>query len=215
MNIPRLVWPFSAAPRLRSGIICSSFFLLALALPGSSVSAQSLASRPVARLIGETPTYSSSRSVSASVAGTTTKPASPPLAEATQPERRAFEVTNQVRVKNGLVPLAWDHELCRMARAHSQAMAKKGFFSHETPEGLRLRDRALATGIPRFRVLGENIAYNQGFKDPGAFAVERWMVSPGHRANILSKEFESSAVGVFVTPDGIVYLTQVFITRLP
>ena len=212
MNIPQLVKPVVAVPRLRFRIFSSSLFLLALALPGSSVSAQSLAARPVARLIGETPTYSSPRNVGTSTAGTT-KPASPSLSEATQPERRAFEVTNQERVKNGLAPLSWDHELCRMARAHSQAMAKQGFFSHETPEGLRLRDRALATGIPRFRVLGENIAYNQGFKDPGAFAVERWMVSPGHRANILSKEYESSAVGVFVTPDGIVYLTQVFITR--
>ena len=36
-----------------------------------------------------------------------------------------------------------------------------------------------------YKVLGENIAYNFGFDDPGGFAVERWMLSPGHRANIL------------------------------
>jgi uncharacterized protein YkwD len=92
-------------------------------------------------------------------------------------------------------------------------MARQGFFSHITPEGQRLKDRALAMGIPRFRVIAENIAYNQGFKDPGAFAVERWMISTGHRANILYSGFQTAAVGVFVAPDGTVYLTQAFIAR--
>jgi len=51
------------------------------------------------------------------------------------------------------------------------------------------------------------------FDDPGAFTVERWMLSPGHRANILSSEFQQSAIGVYVASDGTVYLTQEFITR--
>ena len=61
--------------------------------------------------------------------------------------------------------------------------------------------------------MAENIAYNQGYDDPGAFAVERWMVSSVHRANILSNEFQASAIGSFVGPDQKVYLTQVFILR--
>jgi uncharacterized protein YkwD len=39
------------------------------------------------------------------------------------------------------------------------------------------------------------------------------MISPGHRANILSNEFEQSAVGTFIASDGTVYLTQVFLKR--
>jgi len=65
----------------------------------------------------------------------------------------------------------------------------------------------------RYSVLGENIAYNQGYDDPGAFAVERWMQSEKHRANILSPEFRAMAIGSFIGPDGSVYLTQTFITR--
>ena len=99
-----------------------------------------------------------------------------------------------------------------MARAHSEKMARHGFFAHETPEGLRLKDRARAAGI-RFQVIGENIAYNQGYDDPGTFAVERWMISSGHRANILSREFRASGIGSFVARDGSVYLTQIFIAR--
>jgi uncharacterized protein YkwD len=138
---------------------------------------------------------------------------SPSLDEATEIERRAFENTNAARRQYGLPPLVWDSELCRMARNHSESMVRQGFFAHETPDGLQPKERARAAGILHFRVLGENIAYNQGYDDPGAFAVERWMISPGHRANILSNLFEESAIGSFVAPDGTVYLTQEFIKR--
>jgi len=76
-----------------------------------------------------------------------------------------------------------------------------------------LRDRARAVGIAHYTVLGENIAYNFGYEDPGGFAVERWMLSPGHRANILEVGFRQMAVGTFVATDGSVFLTQTFITR--
>jgi uncharacterized protein YkwD len=139
--------------------------------------------------------------------------ASPSLEEANPVERRAFEQTNQERVKAGLPPFVWDPDLCLMARRHSENMAKQGFFSHVSPDGSRLRDRAKAAGILRFTIVGENIAYNLGYDDPGAFAVERWMLSPGHRANILSPGFQAMAVGTSVGPDGAVLLTQTFITR--
>ena len=137
----------------------------------------------------------------------------PSSSDAASIEKRAFEATNAVRRENGLAPLVWDSELCRMARTHSEKMVQLDFFSHEGPDGRRLRDRARVAGIAHFKLLGENIAYNQGFEDPGAFAVEHWMRSPGHRANILNARFQQSAVGVFVASDGTVYLTQVFITR--
>lgn len=133
--------------------------------------------------------------------------------EANDIERRAFESTNVARVKNGLTPLVWSAALCQVARSHSESMVRRGYFDHESPDGERLRDRVRAVGIAHFRVLGENIAYNQGYDDPGGFAVERWMISPGHRANILSNEFEQAAVGSFIAQDGTVYLTQVFIKR--
>jgi len=171
---------------------------------GSYAAAQSLSARPVARLIGDV--SSNSRPRGAYV------PSSPSIDDATAAERRAFEVTNKERVKNGLAALVWDSELCRLARTHSRNMSVLGFFSHQTPEGLRLRERARAANL-RYQVIAENIAYNQGYDDPGAFAVERWMISPGHRANLLSPEFQSSAIGSFVAPDGTVFLTQLFIVR--
>ena len=134
-------------------------------------------------------------------------------AKPTEIEQRAFEQTNLVRVKNGLRPFIWDADVCRMARIHSESMSRNHYFSHVTPEGLRLRDRARAAGILQFSVLGENIAYSQGYDDPAAFVVDHWMQSSKHRANILSAEFRAMAIGSFVAPDGSIYLTQTFITR--
>ena len=58
--------------------------------------------------------------------------------------------------------------------------------------------------------LGENIAFNQGFDDPSAFAVQRWMGSSKHRANILSSQFTRTGIGVARAADGSIYFTQVF-----
>ena len=189
-----------------------SFSLLIPVLTGQNARAQTPKSNPTARLLSlriEVTSASRSRRVFAPTAVTS----SPSLNDATKVERRAFERTNAVRVENGLPPLVWDPALCRMARFHSESMVQRGYFAHETPEGERLKDRAHAVGIAHFRVLGENIAYNQGYDDPGAFAVQRWMISPVHRANILSNEFEQSAIGVSIAADGTVYLTQVFMKR--
>jgi len=147
-----------------------------------------------------------------SVRPLTTKSSTAPV-EPTEIEKRAFEQTNLARIKNGLPPFAWDADICRMARIHSESMSRHGYFSHVTPDGLRLRDRVRAAGILQFAVLGENIGYTQGYDDPAAFIVEQWMQSTKHRANILSPEFRAMAIGSFVAPDGSIYLTQTFITR--
>lgn len=157
-----------------------------------------IAQEPVARLI------TSSRPVVA-------RPSAP--VEPNEIEKRAFDQTNLIRVKNGLPPFTWDADICRMARTHSESMSRQAYFSHVTPAGLRLRDRARAAGILHFSVLGENIAYTQGYDDPAVFIIEQWMQSSKHRANILSTEFRAMAIGSFVAPDGSIYLTQTFITR--
>jgi uncharacterized protein YkwD len=148
-----------------------------------------------------------------SVRPVTVKAAPATPVEPNDVEKRAFEETNLVRVKNGLPRFIWDADICRMARIHSESMSRQKYFAHVTPEGLRLRDRARAAGILQFSTLGENIAYSQGHADPGAFVVDQWMQSSKHRANILSTEFRAMAIGSFVAPDGSIYLTQTFITR--
>ena len=210
-------FPVSACIKLNSFLIASLFIAVCFTANNSICFAQGQA-RPVARLISSSVvnTVTRPRRVNEAAGGergTASEPEPLPIDEATSIERTAFDKTNEARVQNGLLPLEWDGVLCRMARMHSQDMAQRGYFAHETPDGLAPKDRGRALGILHFKVLGENIAYNKGFEDPGGFAVQRWLISSGHRANILYVGFQASAIGSYVAADGSVYLTQVFITR--
>lgn len=205
-------FPSTAALRVRRLLGFSA--LLSLLIAGAAVNghAQSASAHGVARLIpssGEISLSSRPRLVAASAAaGATTATAS-----ATSDERRAFDLVNAERRARGESALAWDAELTRMARAHSEKMARQNFFDHAGPDGQGLRERSRASGIAGFKALAENLAYNKGFADAASCAVAGWMRSAGHRENILNAQFTRAGIGVARTADGRVYITQVFIAR--
>lgn len=175
--------------------------------------------RPVARLISSssygTPTRA--RVVSRVSTPSNSYNASPaPTAAAvavTGDERRAFELINSERQRRGLHPLVMDGSLARIARQHSEDMARGGYLSHTDRQGLDLRGRAQVLGLRNWKAIAENIAYNQGYSDPTAFAVERWMISQQHRENVLNDEYTHAGVGVVRASDGTYYFTQVFMRR--
>jgi len=175
--------------------------------------------RPVARLISSSSygTPARTRVVSRVSTPPTSYNASPSNAAAvvavTGDERRAFELINAERQRRGLRPLVMDGSLTRLARYHSENMARGGFLSHTDRQGLDLRGRADALGLHNWKAIAENIAYNQGYNDPTAFAVERWMVSEKHRENVLNDEYTHAGVGIVRASDGTYYFTQVFMRR--
>lgn len=209
----------SVSPDPRAGVctsraLAAAIALAAIFLPGaaSEARAQSNAPRPVARLIGSSgprPLLSSPArcAASANFVAATSAPAANAL------ERRAFDLVNEERRARGQSPLRWDAELTRLARHHSENMARRNFFSHTDHEGLDTADRAAVGGVCGWRAIAENIAYNQGFDDPVGFAVERWMLSPKHRENILRTGFTHAGIGVARAADGRVFFTQVFVAR--
>lgn len=140
-------------------------------------------------------------------------PAAAPAADPSADERRTFELINAERRRRGRGPLVLDASLVRMARYHSQNMARQDFFNHVDRDGLDLTGRAQVLGVRGWRALGENIAYNQGYQDPSAFAVERWMISDKHRENILNGEFTHAGLGIARAADGRIFFTQVFMRR--
>jgi len=106
-------------------------------------------------------------------------------------EKQMLDLVNQERVANGLNPLAPDPELTEVARKHSADMFARGYFAHDTPEGLSPFDRMHAAKIS-FTTAGENLALAPTI--PVAHA--GLMNSPGHRANILRREFGRVGIGV-------------------
>ncbi|MFN0280246.1 MAG: CAP domain-containing protein [Pyrinomonadaceae bacterium] len=128
-------------------------------------------------------------------------------------EQTAFELLNQKRIHNGLQPLVWNEKVAAIARLHSQNMADLKFFSHRGRDDKMVSDRADDAGLGRWRAIGENIAYNRGYQDPIAKAVELWLDSPSHRHNLLDNSWKETAIGIAVTADGSYYLTQVFLKK--
>jgi uncharacterized protein YkwD len=98
---------------------------------------------------------------------------------------------NVIRERNALRALQLDERLNRAAQLHSDDMATRNYFDHQTPEGSRMTDRADAFGY-RWRLLLENIAAGQ--ENP-AEAVAGWMDSAGHRAAILNAKGQDAGMG--------------------
>jgi uncharacterized protein YkwD len=106
-------------------------------------------------------------------------------------EADMLKLVNEERIKMGLVALEMDPDLIPVARAHADDMFKRGYFSHDTPEGLNPFDRMKNAGII-FRLAGENLALAPNL----TIAHNGLMNSPGHRANILKDGFRKVGIGV-------------------
>ncbi|QLE59336.1 CAP domain-containing protein [Nostoc sp. TCL26-01] len=119
-------------------------------------------------------------------------------------EQAVFEQVNQYRASQGLPALSRNAAIDDQARIHSQNMASgKVPFSHQ---GFEQRVKALNMS---YKSANENVAYNQD-RDPATKAVQSWLQSSGHLANIKSNS-NLTGVGVAVNGKGVVYFTQIFI----
>ena len=120
-------------------------------------------------------------------------------------ESNMIDLVNKERTKLGLNELKLDASLREVGRVHSADMFKRGYFSLYSPEGDSVAERANKADID-FLVIGENLAFAPALES----AHKGLMNSEGHRANILSKDYNKIGVGVM---DGGVYgkmFTQVF-----
>ena len=106
-------------------------------------------------------------------------------------EQEMFRRVNTERAKAGLQFLEFDNSLRDVARAHSDDMFRRGYFSHYTPEGLSPFDRMNNAHIT-YTYAGENLALAPSTQ----LAMQGLMNSPGHRANILSVNFGKVGIGV-------------------
>jgi uncharacterized protein YkwD len=106
-------------------------------------------------------------------------------------EAKMLELLNKERVAKGLKALAPDPELTAVARKHSADMFTRGYFAHETPEGLSPFDRMKQDKV-NFDAAGENLALAPTVQ----VAHSGLMNSPGHRANILAKDFGRVGIGI-------------------
>ncbi len=133
----------------------------------------------------------------------------PNLAEIKRLAKEVVILVNQERAKLGLAPLTDNWQLARVSRYKSEDMRDKNYFSHTSPTYGSPFDMLKNFGI-KYMAAGENIAMGQ---QTAALVMKSWMNSPGHKSNILSKNFTEIGVGIAKSKSGSVYWTQMFIKR--
>jgi uncharacterized protein YkwD len=106
-------------------------------------------------------------------------------------EAQMLVLVNKERATAGLRPLAPDPELTEVARRHSADMFARGYFAHDTPEGLDPFARMRQSHVS-YLTAGENLALAPTLQ----VAHSGLMHSPGHRANILNSQFGRLGIGI-------------------
>src|SRR3989344_817375 len=122
-----------------------------------------------------------------------------------QLEFRMIELVNEERAKKGVNKLTFDANLREVGRVHSKDMLERGYFSHYSPEGNNVADRADKLEV-RYLVIGENLAYAPSLD----LAHNGLMNSEGHRANILSNDYNKIGIGIMQSRIYGLMITQIF-----
>lgn len=103
---------------------------------------------------------------------------------------------NQIRVQHGLVPLRLNMRLTAASAQHSREMGADGYFQHTSHDGTAFWKR-IARWYPsssfRYWSVGENLLWSSPDSDPSS-ALDLWMKSPEHRANILAPQWREIGV---------------------
>ncbi len=147
-----------------------------------------------------------------------TAPFAPPAAaDAEATGQRVLELVNRARSQARTCgdrrlpaagPLRLNSLLGRAALGHSEDMAGNGFFGHDGSDGSTVMVRATRAGYAG-RAIGENVAAGQATPEA---AVDGWVKSPPHCANLMNAVFTEMGIAFVVnpaSPTGI-YWTQVF-----
>jgi uncharacterized protein YkwD len=101
-----------------------------------------------------------------------------------RPEQQVVRLLNRVRSWHHLPPLHVARCLVRAARAHSGAMARAGYFAHDSlGSGERWSHRVRR--YCRASLFGETIAWGTGSRATPAAIVHAWLLSPPHRRVLL------------------------------
>lgn len=133
-----------------------------------------------------------------------------PASAGTDPDLQAIREEmltsiNMERAAVGVGPLALDAVLCQAAQVRAEEAAR--YFSHTRPDG-RSCFTAIDDAGESYRFVGENLCHGQRSV---AAAMNSWMTSSAHQANILNSDFGRIGIGRAYTDEAYgIYWTQIF-----
>jgi uncharacterized protein YkwD len=138
----------------------------------------------------------------------------PPAVDLSPDETYLLKAINEQRAAVGLQPVQIDSTIAGIARARSNDMAERNYFSHQTPDGSNFL-KTMADKRISYRFAGEIIARNNYSDDEAdGVAIESYLNSPAHKAIMLDGRFQWAGIGyVKSSEDSMQYYTVIFIQR--
>jgi len=118
--------------------------------------------------------------------------------------KRALQYTNQFRAQNGRRALLWNQDIADLAYRHSKRMG-----DGVVPFGHQGFQRRVANFPQPALAAGENVFMGTISGDLARIAVNAWINSPGHRANLLGN-YNRCGIGVYQNSKGTWFFTQIF-----
>ncbi|KAI9229579.1 MAG: CAP domain-containing protein [Piptocephalis tieghemiana] len=118
-----------------------------------------------------------------------------------------IESVNKERSQKGLQPIGFLESLNRAASYHSWDQAIHNEMTHSDWRGRGLGDRFRSAGCEDWTGVYENVAYGYPSIE---VVMQRWMNSPGHRANILHTGITHFGTALWFSSKGTPYYTQSF-----
>jgi uncharacterized protein YkwD len=109
----------------------------------------------------------------------------------------AFNYLNQLRAEKKLRIISWDERAYKMAVERSKDMYERNYFSHLTPEGKCMQTLKLDYGFSSRETVAENIWMISGGRANPQEALNSWITSPGHYANLFYKDHVKGAIGCY------------------
>jgi len=99
---------------------------------------------------------------------------------------------NEERERLGINPLRDNMTLDKAAFLKAEDMIKKGYFDHESPDGISPWHWLKEAGY-NYKLAGENLAI--GFLDSDEVN-KAWLASPSHRANLLNPRYRDVGISI-------------------
>ena len=135
----------------------------------------------------------------------------------TQAAQAVFNQINSARAQAGLPALEWSTQLVNSAHNHNLTMQSANQLAHQLPNESDLGTRISQVGVD-WSFVGENIGYSTDYLHPTNVApglnqdmLNEQPPDDGHRRNILSKDFTTVGIDVFIdTTNYKVWLTEDF-----
>ena len=113
-----------------------------------------------------------------------------------------YRATNESRTDRSIKKVDIHYRISKLVRRHSVAMARRGSIFHTSASVIQNR---YLDGI-RWGTWGENV----GVGGTVGGLQRAFMRSPGHRSNVLNRDFRRVAIGTYRDDDGLLWVTVFF-----